>query len=241
MKFLKRLSVSRYYKYKSEVIKRNEIAIQTFLLVGTIVATVNMLSNVFIKATNGYTGSLVLLIYFVVASILRKPILKNHPNSSTVFLYIIQIPIMIFGILMGTIFDKTSVTITFFLLLICMPVFILDNPVRHLIYIVMLMAIYIAVAYVTKDSEIFMLDIVHALSFFMGSVFVNLFVLGERFDNIENYVSSEFRAKHDVITGLKNRYALRIDVHNYVDKPVIAGIMDIDYFKFFKKGKEKLC
>ena len=65
MSFLKRLNTKRYYKYKDQVIQRNMIASQTYLLVGTIVATVNMLSNVFIKKTNGYTGSLVLLVYFV--------------------------------------------------------------------------------------------------------------------------------------------------------------------------------
>ena len=87
MSFLKRLSIKRYYKYKDQVIQRNMIASQTYLLVGTIVATVNMLSNVFIKKTNGYLGSLVLLVYFVVASLLRKPILKNREKKSILFLY----------------------------------------------------------------------------------------------------------------------------------------------------------
>ena len=233
MSFLKRLDVKRYYRYKDQVIKRNMIASQTYLLVGTIVATVNMLSNVFIKQTNGYTGSLVLLVYFVVASILRKPILKNHEKYSTLFLYIVQIPIMIFGILMGTVLDKTGITITFFLLLICMPPFILDNPVRHLIYIISMMILYIILGYTYKVPEIFKLDMVHALSFMMGSMFVNLFVLAERFDNIENYVLSDYRSRHDEITGLKNRYSLRQDSVKYTNMHICAAIVDIDYFKFF--------
>ena len=233
MSFLKRLNTKRYYKYKDQVIQRNMIASQTYLLVGTIVATVNMLSNVFIKKTNGYTGSLVLLVYFVLCSILRGPILKNHEKRSTLFLYVVQIPIMIFGILMGTVLDKTSITITFFLLLICMPPFILDNPVRHLTYIVSMMAIYLVLAFMVKSPEIFKLDLVHALSFMMGSMFVNLFVLAERFDNIENYVLSDYRSKHDEITGLKNRYALRQDAEGYAEKFICAALVDIDYFKFF--------
>ena len=233
MSFLKRLNTKRYYKYKDQVIQRNMIASQTYLLVGTIVATVNMLSNVFIKKTNGYTGSLVLLVYFVLCSILRGPILKNHEKRSTLFLYVVQIPIMIFGILMGTVLDKTSITITFFLLLICMPPFILDNPARHLTYIVSMMAIYLVLAFMVKSPEIFKLDLVHALSFMMGSMFVNLFVLAERFDNIENYVLSDYRSKHDEITGLKNRYALRQDAAGYAEKFICAAFVDIDYFKFF--------
>ena len=233
MSFLKRLSIKRYYKYKDQVIQRNMIASQTYLLVGTIVATVNMLSNVFIKKTNGYLGSLVLLVYFVVASLLRKPILKNREKKSILFLYIVQIPVMIFGILMGTVLDRNSITITFFLLLICMPPFILDNPVRHLAYIVSMMLIYLGLGYMVKDPAIFKLDLVHALSFFMGAMFVNLFVLAERFDNIENYVLSDYRSRHDEITGLKNRYSLRQDVEQYAGKYICAAIVDIDYFKFF--------
>ena len=233
MSFLKRLNTKRYYKYKDQVIQRNMIASQTYLLVGTIVATVNMLSNVFIKRTNGYVGSLVLLVYFVLASLLRRPILKNHEKRSTLFLYIVQIPIMIFGILMGTVLDKTNITITFFLLLICMPPFILDNPARHLTYIISMMVIYLILGYSVKDPEIFKLDLVHALSFMMGSMFVNLFVLAERFDNIENYALSDYRSKHDLITGLKNRYSLRQDAEKYTNMHICVAIVDIDYFKFF--------
>ena len=71
MKFLRRLSIKRYYKYKDEVVKRNDIASQTFLMVGTIVAIVNLLSNVFIKKTNGYFQSIILVAYFLVAFVIR--------------------------------------------------------------------------------------------------------------------------------------------------------------------------
>ena len=235
MSFLKRLSVKRYYKYKDQVVQRNLIASQTYLLVGTIVATVNMLSNVFIKETKGYVGSLVLLVYFVLASILRKPVLKNRAKYSTLFLYVVQIPIMILGILMGTVLDKTNITITFFLLLICMPPFILDNPVRHLSYIVSMMGIYLVLGYLVKNPETFKLDLVHALGFMMGAMFVNLFVLAERFDNIENYVLSDYRSRHDEITGLKNRYSLRQDAELFAGKHICAAMIDIDYFRFFNE------
>ena len=233
MKFLRRLSIKRYYKYKDEVVKRNDIASQTFLMVGTIVAIVNLLSNVFIKKTNGYFQSIILVAYFLVAFVIRNYFIKNHIRRSTLFLYLIQLPVLVFGALMGTVWDPNSITITFFLLIVTLPAFILDNPVRHLSYIIGIMAMYLVLGYFTKNQEIFELDIVHALSFFMGSMFLNLFVLAERYDNIENYVLSERRARHDEITGLKNRYALRIDSENYVGKDIIVGLVDIDYFKFF--------
>ncbi len=233
MDLLKRLSVKRYYKYKDEVIKRNMIASRSFIIVGTVVAVVNMLANVFIKRTNGYVGNLVLLTYFVVAAIARPFILKNHENRSTVFLYCCQIPVMICGVLMGTVLDPNSITITFFLLLICMPVFILDNPLRHFMYTLSMMIIYLAMGFMFKDVTVFSLDLVHALSFMLGAIFVNLFVLSERFDNLENYVLAERKARHDEMSGLKNRYALKKDLDDYANKHVCAGILDIDYFKFF--------
>ena len=180
MNFLHRLSVKRYYKYKEEVGKRNDIAGQTFLMVGIIVALVNLLSNMFIKRTNGYAYSFVLLGYFVGAYLVRLLFIKDRVRKSTLFLYIIQLPVMIVGILMGTYFDPGTVTITFFLLIVCMPPFILDNPVRHLCYILLMMATYVVFGFLFKDPEIFKYDLVHALGFLMGGMFLNLFVLAER-------------------------------------------------------------
>ena len=136
MKFLRRLSIKRYYKYKDEVVKRNDIASQTFLMVCTIVAIVNLLSNVFIKKTNGYFQSIILVAYFLVAFVIRNYFIKNHIRRSTLFLYLIQLPVLVFGALMGTVWDPNSITITFFLLIVTLPAFILDNPVRHLSYII---------------------------------------------------------------------------------------------------------
>ncbi len=233
MNFLRRLTPKRYYDYKDEVDKRNVIAGETFIMVGLIVAGVNMLSNTFIVKTKGYLQSFVLLLYFVVAAIVRKFVLKNGVKNSLLFLYIIQVPVMIFGILMGTIWDPNSVTITFFLLLICLPPFILDNPVRHLLYIILMMFIYIILGFTFKNQDVFKVDLVHALSFLMGSIFLNLFVLAERYDNIENYVNSDFHARHDEISDMKNRYALKIETPDYVGSNLFLAIIDIDYFKFF--------
>ncbi|SNU04927.1 diguanylate cyclase (GGDEF) domain-containing protein [Lachnospiraceae bacterium] len=233
MNFLRRLTPKRYYEYKDEVDKRNVIASETFILVGFIVAAVNLLSNMFVAKTNGYVQSVILLLYFVFAALIRSFVLRDGIKNSLLFLYTIQIPVMVFGILMGTYWDPDSLTITFFLLLICLPPFILDNPVRHLLYIVFSMAIYLIMGLIFKNPEIFRIDVVHALSFLMGSIFLNLFVLAERYDNIENYMKSQYKAMHDELSGLKNRYALKLDVDNYVNKDIYAGIIDIDYFKFY--------
>ncbi|MCR5632747.1 MAG: EAL domain-containing protein [Eubacterium sp.] len=232
MNFFKRLSVSRYYKYKDEVELRNHINIQAFLLIALLVASINVLSNVGIKKTNGFILSVFILVYFLVATIIRYYFTRDKVRRSTLIFYLIQTPMIIYGILMGTVWDPSTPTITFFLMLICMPVFILDNPFRHTLYIFAMMAIYFALGWYTKNPEVFKIDVVHAISFLMGSVFLNLFVLAERFDNLENYVLSERRARHDEISGLKNRYALRVDSDDFQGENVFFGLIEIGYYKF---------
>ena len=100
MEFLNRLRPSRFYKYIDEVSRRNVIASKTFLTVGFVVSVVNMLSNVFIKETNGFIGGFVMLLYFGVATIVCRYVIKENIHRSLLFLYIIQIPVMLFGILM---------------------------------------------------------------------------------------------------------------------------------------------
>ena len=232
MKFFKRLSVSRYYKYKDEVELRNHINIQAFLLIALLVASINVLSNVGIKKTNGFILSVFILVYFLVVTIIRYYFVRDKVRRSTLIFYLIQTPMIIYGILMGTVWDPSTPTVTFFLMLICMPVFILDNPFRHTLYIFAMMAIYFALGWYTKNPEVFKIDVVHAISFLMGSVFLNLFVLAERFDNLENYVLSERRARHDEISGLKNRYALRTDAVDFRGENVFFGLIEIGYYKF---------
>ena len=232
MNFFKRLSISRYYKYKKEVEIRNHINIQAFLLIALLVASVNVLSNLGIKKTNGFWLSVFILVYFLVVTIIRYYGSRDKVHLSTMIFYMIQIPMMIYSILMGTIWDPKTPTVTFFLMLICMPVFILDHPFRHTMYILSMMAIYFVMGWYFKDPEVFKIDVVHAISFLMGAVFLNLFVLAERFDNLENYVQSERRARHDEITGLKNRYALKVDSENYHGNNVFFGLIEIGYYKF---------
>ncbi|MBO4592115.1 MAG: EAL domain-containing protein [Eubacterium sp.] len=233
MGLLNRLRPSRYYKYIDEVSRRNIIASDTFLMVGFILSSINMLSNIYIHTTNSFIQGVILLVYFSLATAVRKFVIKDNIHRSLLFLYSIQIPVMIFSIFMGTIWDRDSVTISFFLLLVCMPLFILDNPIRHIAYICFCMLIYAVMCYLYKSPEIFKIDIVHAICFLLGSIFVDMFVLAERFDNIENYVMSEERARCDELSGLKNRYALTKDLGEYVEHESYVGILDIDYFKFF--------
>lgn len=232
-KFIRRLDPKRYYEYKEEVANRNFIASEVFLIVGFIVSTFNIISNLLVKRTNGFSQSILLFAYFVMASIVHKFFLKDKVHRSTFFLYATQFPILIISIFMGTLWDPESVTITFFMLLICMPPFILDNPRRHTLYIVGLMSLYAVADYVTKDSELFLTDMVHASGFLMASIFLNLFVLAERLDNIENYVLSREKARTDEISGLQNRYAYKQDELKYTHDTFYVALIGLDNFKIF--------
>ena len=234
-KFLRRLDPKRYYEYKDEVANRNLIASEVFLIVGFIVATINILSNILVKETNGFSQGILLFAYFLVATFAHKLLLGDKSHRSTLFLYMVQIPVMLIGILMGTLWDPDSPTITFLLLLICMPPFILDNPIRHTLYIIGNMILYVIADFVTKDTALFLTDMVHATSFLAGSLFVSLFVLAERFDNIENYVHSREKARTDELSGLKNRYAFKHDSKYYVGEgeEYYVALIAIDQFRVF--------
>ena len=232
-KFLRRLNPKRYYEYKDEVANRNLIASEVFLIVGFIVATINIISNILVKKTNGFSQGILLFVYFLVATFARKLVLKDKVHRSTLFLYMIQIPVMLIGILMGTLWDTDTATITFFMLLICMPPFILDNPIRHILYIIGMTFVYAIADFVSKDMSLFLTDMVHTVSFLAGSLFVSLFVLAERFDNIENYVHSREKARTDELSGLKNRYAFKHDSKYYVGEEYYVALIAIDQFRVF--------
>lgn len=233
LRFFRRLSPRRYRLYREEIQKRNLEALSNFIGLGLLVALINVLAQVNIHLTVTFVQSILELAYFLVAYGICGVLLKKKLRNGTLALYLIQIPIMIFGILMGTLWDRNNPTFTFLMFLILLPVFILDNPIRVECYSAALTVFYILMDWIFKDRVLFEEDVIHVLAFFLGSVCVSLFIIAERLDGVENYMISRYRAEHDEMTGLRNRYALKNDQSAFLDRNILVMLVDIDYFKFF--------
>ncbi|MCI6914491.1 MAG: bifunctional diguanylate cyclase/phosphodiesterase [Lachnospiraceae bacterium] len=233
LRFIRRLNPKRFQLYKREILLRNAKALNTYLGVGIAVAMINVLLQADIHKTTTFIQSIGQMVYLIAVYLILRYLIKKPQNHATLLLYIVQAPIIIISILMGTVWDSKTQMVTYLMLVILMPLFILDNPLRQSCITILYTVMACFLSYLVKDNALFKLDLIHLVGFTLASLLANLYILAERIDGVEDNVRSTFRAEHDISTGLKNRYALKKQEGTYLDSPLTVMLIDIDYFKFF--------
>ena len=203
MTFFEKLDGKLYKEYRTEIQKRNYNACTYLLAIGLISATASLILQTCLYHSKTYTFSIVLCLYFVLA-ISFKLIFKEHIKKyNTFYLYLAETPLLLIGILMGSILDPHNPAITSLLLLLLLPLFILDNPWRLQLFVTTFIIIAIILIYISKTPELFQIDLVHILGFYVAEVLTSLFIIGERMECVVNYIES--RKQSDVYEQLSEQ------------------------------------
>lgn len=228
-----RLSLKRYRKYWDEIETRNASALRVYAVLGLFVSLVNILMQMDLKLTRTFLQNVIIFLFFLVICVIDFTVGRGTHRHSTLFLYLSQIPVMLLSILMGTVLDPEKPTITFLMFIVILPAVILDNIIRLEAYIFCLMAAFLVLGYFTKDPAVFTEDVIHVFGFYLGSASLSAFVVAERTDGVEDSVKANYRAEHDEVTGLQNRYALERRRSEYLNRGITVVISDIDNFRVF--------
>ena len=231
--FLRRLSPRRFELYHAEVIRRNLVAMRSYLTVGVGVTLANFIAQLVLFRTVTFGQVVGLLVYYSLFALLNGWLTRTGRTAGTLLMYAMQVPVMLLGILMGTVFDTKNPIITFLMFLPTLPLFILDKPWRVVLYETLSTVLCCALIVAVKDPAVVGADLVHVFSFYVAAVAVSLFVLADRFESVETHVRLQERSEHDALTGLKNRFALRADFEGYLHEDLCVMMADIDFFKTF--------
>jgi len=233
--FLWRVSPKRIKRFESEIEKENKFAFRWFMLMGIFVAAVNVLIQLAIGKLASFTQSVFILLYFLIIFWIEGKIRAKNKNYrfNVGCIYLVQLPIISFAIMMGSFWDKNHAAVTFLMLILLFPIFLLDYPYKTIGYSAFIAILASLACFIAKDKSVYGRDIVHIISFTVGGILANLFTMAERLNGIENLSKVKESANHDVITGLRNRYALNKDKDSYLKKNIFVIMFDIDDFKFF--------
>ncbi|MCR5202908.1 MAG: bifunctional diguanylate cyclase/phosphodiesterase [Lachnospiraceae bacterium] len=231
--FVKWVSSARYDRYREEIKKRNLKSIKSYILVGMMVSVVNIIAQTFIMHTDVFLQGLLLVVYFLSVYLVYRFVLLKGNKNSTLALYFIEEPVMILSILMGTVWDPHKDAITFLLMILVMPIFIIDKPWKVTVYITSNTFLFALLSFLFKDFSVFKDDIIHVLGFYICSVMIELYVNLVHIEGVESYEKLMKKSSIDDVTGLKNRYALKNDTDYYTDMDVMVILATINDFKFF--------
>lgn len=221
-------------RYREEIRERNYKSFNAFLFIGTVISVMVMLFGfVMHEVVTFNTEFFIMFLYCTSLSIVSRLLLKKNKRHITLIFYGALTPLMFLGILMGTFLDPTQPSITIMVFLCVLPMFVMDKPLRIVLYITGTSLLYAVCCYLAKDFSIFLADMIDLVTFYFLGVGINCFVLKDRIDSVENFVRYRDKSEIDLLTGLYNRGAGvdKIEALLTQKKQGTFFIMDIDDFK----------
>lgn len=231
-KFINVLRSDCFDRYKEAIILRNRDTVGKFALVGCLVALIAAVSNFLIFQSAVLPEVLLLLLYFSAMGLLYAAKIRKMTGYMTLILYLLITPILLIAAYMGTFADNATPAHSFMVLIIALPVFILDRPLRLSLYIIAMCAAFAVWCHAAKSDELFMHDMMRLVSAAAISIGLALFVVEERIESITSTEHLSSKSEHDPLTGIYNRGGDERISELIRDR--VAGtfiLMDIDDFK----------
>lgn len=158
---------------------------------------------------------------------------EDYPHS-TAALYAAQTPFLILSVLLGTVWDPTHQATTILLMLIVMPVFLMDRPTRVIFWMGLWSVTFLLACRAAKPQEIFEIDAVHLLEFFVASMVVTNLVIHVHMSFLKNLGEARYLLRHDRQTGCLSRYALEEQSGSLLRRPLVLLLAELDQLRLYR-------
>lgn len=226
--YLDNLRSEAFDRNRERVNEENRTSIVILLAFTFLIIAVNLVVEFLTGGLNIATQLVELAAYMVLAGI-SAMLLRRDKANYTLLVYLLELPLLVFSLLSGTVLDPGSLTFTFLIFLLVLPSIILDKPGRVLSFIWGLALIYAILDFSMKTPYIFSRDMLHLLNTSLMSSAECLLLLSARIKNINFAAEFHTQMLRDPLTGLYNRAGA--EKHVDVSEPGALLFIDIDNFK----------
>ena len=228
------LKAEEYDRCQAEINRENRLAIRLLARAGIPLSLANVLAQtLFSYPSYLFLRSSVIFLYFVLLAVLERKLLPQESDSSTVMLYLVELPPMAAAILLGTVWDPTHQAITFLMFIIAMPVFIIDRPLRLWAVFTGWTVLFVLCCMAFKTPETHNADLFHVLEFYLASMAVSYVVTQVRLTSLQSRERAQYHLEHDDLTNVRNRRSLEGRVDRYVGIPVAVVLADLDQLTLY--------
>ena len=176
-----------------------------------------------------------LFFYSILMFFVAKRCQKKCYKHIRLMQYLLFAPLLLGGVLVGSVFDPTRQGVTVIIFICILPLFIIDNPWRMIAYQLVFAGLFVVCAYYSKPHEVFMADMLYFPVYLAYIIGANIFCLMDKVASVENYLLACKAAERDVLTDLLNRSTGETRIETLLKQGVCGSfaILDIDNFKDF--------
>ena len=212
-----------------DINRENRMAIRYLAIAGIPVSLAVIAAQTAVRGVPALSGkSFLMLGYFALLLLADRLILPLNCRHTIPLIYLLQAPVLIVAILLGTVWDPTHQALTFLMLMMVMPALILDRPIRVIAVTLFWYALFLTLCYTVKDPGTRRGDTMHAVEFLCASGLVNYVVHKVRFRELGLLHDTHYRLTHDELTGLRSLDDLRSRAAALLAKPVMVIVGDLD-------------
>ena len=231
------IDTALFKRFKTEINAENRVAIG-LLAIGGLPISAGILITQLVVTQGGpaYLYSFALIAYFLLMLVFERRVLPADYPHAAVALYLLEAPVMLMSVLLGTVLDPDHSAVTILLFTLVMPAFVLDYPWRSLLIQGSWSALFIAVCALTKPPELWHNDAAHMFMFFMGASVLTNVILRIRLESLRHLEKAAYRLEHDSDSDTLNRYALQSRTGRYLGRPVTVLLADMDQFMLWGGG-----
>ena len=174
-----------------------------------------------------------LFCYSTLSTVLFFFVFKKKSIIAQLWIYLSIIALFIFSALIAT-KSPDQMAVTFMVLLVITPMFMLDKPYFMSITLILASIIFLIWMKNIKPDDIWFGDLVNAITFTGVGIFLHIISNSIRIREFVLRSKLEVQKDTDELTGLMNKAALTRNINEYLQKPSNKGIffvLDVDDFK----------
>ena len=214
---------------RKEIERENRSAFHLLSIYGLLVSLVNYIVQLVVVGEGmPLFRSGLLFAYFSLLIFIDQCVIPESTPFPTVKMYLVHAPVMLLSILLGTVWDRTHQATTILMIMMFLPAFMIDSPLRFFGIQALWSALFAGLCLLVKKPPILKTDLVHALEFFVASCALMYVISTVRLQSLRRQVDTQYHLTHDPDTGCQNRIALEEKRADYFgqEKLYLIGEMD---------------
>ncbi|WP_165443946.1 GGDEF domain-containing protein [Lachnoclostridium sp. Marseille-P6806] len=229
----RKLNPPEFDAYRADLEKENLQCLARFLIFGCLASALSLAAQILWLPLPGYGHCIEMAVYFILSLAVFFAFYESLRRNATLALYIWIAITLFWEIVHGAIFAPERETFLFFFLLLVLPFLLLDKPIRVLVLILMMSAVYAAVDIRTKENDILRYDMQHLCVCSVSSLYLNYTLLSRRLTSLGRSSEAQENAEHDPLTGICNRRGGEPQIRKLVSRSQTGAfiLLDIDDFK----------
>lgn len=229
-----------FLKHRLEIALQNYnilLFVLPFAMIGCFIAAL-IDGNIISLEESGFTlllSSIISLIIFSLIIIFKKNFKQNN-NLVLLLYYTEAVNLLITTVLCGVVFDSSIPASSFFIVLMCVPVFILDTYLRGALYTIIAVLTMIIVSYFYSSGVIQNYNIFSSVLFGVVALAMPIMVSRSRLVNMLQKANIQKERDLDFVTGLASRRGLYKELEDAnLEKRSFRSLamIDLDFFKHY--------